>query len=82
MIVSSAIFLGFILASTFIKDKIIKGFLVVFLVVIIGYLFLHAGIGSNRTMATFDKWNIGYVGIGLLYALILTSILFTGYLLY
>lgn len=48
----------------------------------VAYLFLHAGLGSNRSMGTFDKWNAGYFGIGLVYAMIMTAVLFTGYLLY
>jgi hypothetical protein len=82
LIFFSALFLGFILASTFFQDKIIKIFLIIILLLMVGYLFLHAGLGSNRSMGTFDKWNTGYVGIGLIYAMIITAVLFTGYLLY
>lgn len=52
LIISSTLFIGYIIASKFIQDKIIKAFLVIFYIFIIGYLFLHAGLGSNRTMGT------------------------------
>jgi hypothetical protein len=52
------------------------------MILMIAYLLLHAGIGSNRAIGTYDQWNVGYFGIGILYALIITAILFTIYLLY
>lgn len=48
----------------------------------LAYLLLHAGIGSNRSIGTYDQWNTGYLGIGIIYAMIITAILFTAYLLY
>ncbi len=43
---------------------------------------MHAGVGSNRALSTYDQWNTGYLGIGILYALILVGVIFSGYLLY
>lgn len=43
---------------------------------------MHAGVGSNRALSTYDQWNTGYLGIGIIYALLLAGIIFSGYLLY
>lgn len=48
----------------------------------LAYLLLHAGIGSNRAIGTYDQWNTGYLGIGLIYSMLLSAIIFSGYLLY
>jgi hypothetical protein len=77
-----ALFLAFVIASPFFKNMVIKVFLALYIFVFICYLFLHAGLGSNRTINTFDQWNMGYYGIAILYAFILTSIFFTCYLIY
>ena len=82
LIFFSALFLSFIIASKFFTDKIMKIFFIIFMGLMVAYLFLHAGLGSNRSISTFDQWNTGYFGIGLLYALIIASVLFTCYLLY
>jgi len=52
------------------------------MILMLAYLLLHAGIGSNRSIGTYDQWNTGYLGVGILYALLITAILFTAYLLY
>jgi hypothetical protein len=82
LIFFSALFLAFIIASSFFTDKIIKIFFIAILILMVAYLFLHAGLGSNRSLSTFDQWNTGYLGIGLIYALIIVAVLFTGYLVY
>lgn len=48
----------------------------------LAYQLVHAGIGSNRALSTYDQWNTGYLGIGLIYAMILAAIIFSGYLIY
>ena len=47
----------------------------------VAYLLIHAGIGSNRSLSTYDQWNTGYVGIGILIALLILALLFSLYLL-
>lgn len=78
----SVLFLAFIISASFFKDKVIKTFFIIFMVLMIAYLLLHAGISSNRAIGTYDQWNVGYLGIGILYAFLITAILFTAYLLY
>jgi hypothetical protein len=82
MIIFTTIFLALIIATNLFKNKIFKIFLVLYIFFLLAYLFLHAGLGSNRTVGTFGQWNTGYFGIGLLYAFLITAILFTGFLLY
>ena len=78
----TSLFLTLVIASKLFKNKILKIFFVLYLFFLLAYLFLHAGLSSNRTVGTFGQWNAGYFGIGLLYAFLITAILFTGYLLY
>ena len=47
----------------------------------VAYLLIHAGIGSNRSLSTYDQWNTGYIGIGILIALLILAILFSIYLM-
>lgn len=78
----TVLFLAFTVAASFFVNKVIKVFFIIFMILMLAYLLLHAGIGSNRSIGTYDQWNTGYLGIGILYALLITAILFTAYLLY
>jgi hypothetical protein len=78
----TVLFLAFTVAASFFVNKVIKIFFIIFMILMLAYLLLHAGIGSNRSIGTYDQWNTGYLGIGILYALLITAILFTAYLLY
>lgn len=49
---------------------------------LIAYLLIHAGVGSNRALGTTDQLNVGYLGIGILYAVIIAAIIFCIYLIY
>ena len=82
IILFTVLFVVFIIVAAFFVDVIFKIFFIVMGVLMLAYLLLHAGIGSNRAIGTSDQWNTGYLGVGILYALLLTAILFTGYLLY
>lgn len=64
------------------ENKIVKYFVAGLGVLTLAYLLVHAGIGSNRALSTYDQWNTGYLGIGIVYALILAAAIFSGYLLY
>lgn len=70
------------IGSSFFVNKVIQVFIIVFMFFIVAYLLLHASISSNRSIGTYDQWNTGYIGIALLYGLLLTSISFTVYLIY
>jgi len=48
----------------------------------VAYELVHAGVGSNRALSTYDQWNTGYLGIGIIYAIMLAALIFSGYLLY
>ncbi len=78
----SILFLAFTVSASFLLNKIIRVFFIIFMVLMLAYLLLHAGIGSNRSIGTYDQWNTGYFGIGLLYALLITAIIFSAYLIY
>lgn len=82
LLVFSVLFLSFIVAGSFFDNKVIKAFLIIYSVLLIGYLLLHAGLGSNRSIGTYDQWNTGYLGVGLLYGFIIAAIIFTAYLVY
>lgn len=82
MLVLSVLFLSMVVGGSFFKNKVIKAFLIIYTALLIGYLLLHAGLGSNRSIGTYDQWNTGYLGVGLLYGFIITAILFTAYLVY
>lgn len=78
-------FLGltsFAAASSHFDNKIPKYFFVCIGLLMIAYELVHAGIGSNRALSTYDQWNTGYLGVGIIYALLLTGIIFSGYLIY
>jgi len=82
IILFTVLFLAFVVAASFFISRIFKVFFIIMTVLMLAYLLLHAGIGSNRAIGTYDQWNTGYLGIGILYALLITAILFTAYLLY
>lgn len=82
ILVFSVLFLSFIIGGSFFDNKVTKVFLIIYSVLLIGYLLLHVGLGSNRSISTYDQWNTGYLGIGILYGFIITAILFTAYLVY
>lgn len=63
-------------------NKIPKFFWIAIGILMIGYLLVHAGIGSNRALSTYDQWNTGYLGIGIIYAMLLAGVIFSGYLVY
>lgn len=69
-------------ASNHFDSKIPKFFHVGIGALMTGYELVHAGIGSNRALSTFDQWNTGYLGIGIIYALLLVGVIFSGYLIY
>jgi hypothetical protein len=78
-------FLGltsFAAASKQFTSKIPKYFFVGIGLLMIAYQLVHAGIGSNRALTTYDQWNTGYLGVGIIYALLLAGIIFSGYLIY
>ncbi len=73
---------SFALGSRHFLNKIPKFFFAGISALMVGYELVHAGVGSNRALSTTDQWNTGYVGIGIIYAMLLAGILFSGYLLY
>lgn len=82
LLVFTVLFFAFAASSNHFDNPIPKIYFVVSTILMIGYVLLHAGIGSNRALSTVDQWNIGYLGIGILYALILTALLFSIYLIF
>lgn len=82
LLVFTVLFFAFAASSHHFENPIPKIYFVVSSILMIGYVLLHAGIGSNRALSTVDQWNIGYLGIGILYALILTALLFSIYLIF
>lgn len=73
---------AFAAASKHFLSKIPKFFFIGIGILMLAYQLVHAGIGSNRALSTYDQWNTGYLGIGLIYAMILAAIIFSGYLIY
>jgi hypothetical protein len=82
LLVFAVFFLSIVIGGSFFKNKMIKLFFIIYILLLIGYLLLHAGLGSNRTIGTYDQWNTGYFGVGILYAFIITAGLFSAYLVY
>lgn len=84
----TGLLLGFLLLTSYaiaarvFDNKVPKFFWAGLGILMIGYLLVHAGIGSNRALSTYDQWNTGYLGIGIIYAMILAAAIFSGYLLY
>lgn len=73
---------SFAAASHHFDHKIPKFFFAGISALMVGYELVHAGVGSNRALSTYDQWNTGYLGIGLIYAMLLAGIIFSGYLVY
>ena len=82
IIFGTALFLCFAAIGSHFFNVIHKIYFIIFTLLMLSYLFLHAGIGSNRAIGTYDQWNTGYLGIGLIYAMLLSAIIFSAYLLY
>jgi len=82
IIFATALLLCFAVAASHFDNIIYKIYFIVFTLLMLAYLLLHAGIGSNRAIGTYDQWNTGYLGIGLIYAMLLSAIIFSAYLLY
>lgn len=76
------LFLSFAAASNHFDRKVFKYYFIGITGLMVVYLLVHAGIGSNRALSTYDQWNTGYLGIGLIYAMLLTALIFSGFLLY
>jgi hypothetical protein len=73
---------SFAAASHHFQSKIPRFFFAGIGLLMVAYELIHAGVGSNRALSTYDQWNTGYLGIGIIYAIILVSMLFCGYLIY
>lgn len=82
LLVFNILFLSFAAASGHFDHKVFKYYFVGVTGLMVVYELVHAGIGSNRALNTTDQWNSGYLGIGLIYAMLLTALIFSGYLLY
>jgi hypothetical protein len=82
LLLSNLAFTSYTAATSTFISKVPKYFLIVIGALMIAYELVHAGVGSNRSLSTYDQLYTGYLGIGILYALILVGILFCGYLLY
>lgn len=82
LLIFNLIFLALAASSKHFNSKIVKGYFILSTILIIAYELIHAGIGSNRALSTTDQWNIGYLGIGILFALLLLALLFSAYLIY
>ena len=78
----NVLFLSYAAASDHFDEKVFRYYFVGVTGLLVVYELVHAGIGSNRALNTFDQWNSGYLGIGLIYAMLLTAAIFSGYLLY
>ena len=72
----------FALANMQFDSTIMKYFWVLFSLLMLAFLFLIAAIGSNVSSTPCGQENLGYLGIGLIYAMILLSLLACGYLLW
>lgn len=73
--------LAFAGASKHFTSKVPKYYFAATGGLMVAYELVHAGVGSNRALSTYDQWNTGYLGIGIIFALLLIAILFTIYLL-
>ncbi len=82
LIAAAALVGGFAAFSSHFNSKIPRAYFAGMGGLAVGYLLVHAGIGSNRGLSTSDQFDIGYLGIGLIYAMLLTAGVFTIYQLY
>lgn len=82
LIVVSALFMAFAAAGDHFDSKMIKVFWILFSALLIAFLLLLAAMGSTRSVAACDLENLGYLGIGFLYMLIVLSLIMCLYLLW
>lgn len=82
LVTALAVFFGFVAFSRHFDNRVFKYYFMGVTSLLVIYLLLHAGVGSNRALGTTDQLNVGYLGIGILYAAILAAIIFCIYLLY
>ena len=82
LILFNLLFLSFAAASSHFEDNVFKYYFIGVTGLMIIYELVHAGIGSNRALSTIDQFNTGYIGIGIIYAMLLTALVFSVYLLY
>lgn len=75
LILATAGLLAFAAASNHFQSQAMRVFWVVFCALLLAFLFLLAGIGSNASAAPCDQESLGYLGIGFLYALILAALM-------
>ncbi len=73
LIIITALILAFAASSDHFVSWPLKLFWIVFCSLLLAFLFLMAGIGSNASTSPCDQENLGYLGIGFLYALILLA---------
>lgn len=82
LLIFNVIFFAFVASSKHFDSKVAKIYLILSSILLIAYELVHAGISSNRALSTIDQWNIGYLGVGLLLALLLAALLFSMYLIF
>lgn len=79
MLTLNGIFLMATLFSEFFTSSVYKYFFVSQILTLMAYEFLVAGLGSDRGLSTSGFLNLGYLGIGLIYANIIPSFLLSCY---
>lgn len=79
LLVTNLLMSAFIASSSHFTSKAPQFLLFITTALLAIYELIHAGIGSNRSLSTFDQYNSGYLAIGIIYALILVGIIFSGY---
>ena len=82
LILFNLLFLSFAAASSHFDNNVFKYYFIGVTGLMIIYELVHAGIGSNRALSTIDQFNTGYIGIGVIYAMLITALVFSVYLLY
>lgn len=82
IIVSTALFLAFAAASSHFIDNFSRYFWIIFSILMIAFLLLLAGVGSNVSTASCDQENLGFLGIGFLYAMMIAALILSGYLIW
>lgn len=75
LILATAGLLAFAAASPHFLSLAMRIFWIVFCALLLAFLFLLAGIGSNASAAPCDQESLGYLGIGFLYALLLAALM-------
>lgn len=82
LIVATAAFMAFAAVNDQFDSGLMKAFWIIFSLLLIAFLLLLAAIGSTITAAPCDLENLGYLGIGFLFALLLAALIASLYLLY